>query len=84
MSEFSVLKHELVPEHHLVLEKDEAGILKKIHATKEQLPKIRKSDPVIIALEDIFGEIKEGRIVRIIRKSPTAGVSEAFRIVASN
>jgi DNA-directed RNA polymerase subunit H len=81
MSEFNVLMHELVPEHHLIPEDEEKDILKKLKVTKDHLPKIRKSDPVITILEEIQGEIKEGRIIKIIRKSPTAGYATAYRIV---
>lgn len=81
MSHFNVLKHELVPEHHLIAEKDEELVLKKLKITKEQLPKIRKVDPVIATLETIHGEIGAGRVIKILRKSATAGVSEAFRVV---
>jgi DNA-directed RNA polymerase, subunit H, RpoH/RPB5 len=39
MSKFNVLHHEMVPEHYLVNEKDEAAILKKIQTEKNMLPK---------------------------------------------
>ena len=83
MSEFNVLAHELVPAHQIVPEKDEEEILKRLNATKDQLPKIRKIDPVIIALEEIYGEIRDGRMLRILRRSSTSGISEAFRVVQS-
>ena len=63
---FNVLKHVLVPEHHL---------------TPDQLPKIRKSDPGIKVLESIHGPIDEGRVVKIVRKSETAEEFVAYRLV---
>ena len=48
---------------------------------KDQLPKIKRTDPVVQLLERIYGPIVEGRIIRIVRRSETAGVSEAFRLV---
>ena len=84
MTEFNVLMHELVPEHHVVHEKDETDILKKLKVSKDQLPKIRRTDPVIAQLEEILGEIREGRMIKIIRKSLTAGVSVAYKVITSN
>lgn len=76
-----MLEHQLVPEHRLVPEEDMARILKALKITRDQLPKIRKSDPVIQVLEKIEGPIEEGRMIRVTRLSGTAGVSEAYRLV---
>ena len=78
---FNVLEHQLVPEHRLVSEEEADRILKALKITRDQLPKIRKSDPVIHVLEKIEGPIEEGRIIRVVRLSGTAGVSEAYRLV---
>lgn len=78
---FNVLEHQLVPEHRLVPEEEAERILKALRITRDQLPKIRRSDPVIQVLERIEGPIEEGRIIRIVRTSTTAGVSEAYRLV---
>jgi DNA-directed RNA polymerase subunit H len=78
---FNVLEHQLVPEHRLVAEEEAERVLKALKITRDQLPKIRKSDPVIQVLEKIEGPIEEGRIVRVTRVSGTAGVSEAYRLV---
>src|SRR2546428_10503278 len=77
---FNVLEHQLVPEHRLVSEEEAERVLKGMKITRDQLPKIRKSDPVIQVLEKIEGPIEEGRIVRVTRASGTAGVSEAYRV----
>jgi len=76
-----VLEHQLVPEHRLLAEEEANRILKALKITRDQLPKIRKSDPVIQVLEKIEGPIQEGRIIRVVRVSGTAGVSEAYRLV---
>lgn len=76
-----MLEHQLVPEHRLVAEEEAEGILKKLRITKDQLPKIHRSDPVIQVLERIEGPIEEGRIIKVTRVSGTAGVSEAYRLV---
>lgn len=80
--DFNVLEHEMVPEHHLLSEKEEKEVLKHYGIGKDQLPKIRKNDPCITILEEILGEdIKEGRLIKVVRLNPVAGVSEAYRIV---
>ncbi len=76
-----MLEHQLVPEHRLVAEAEAVEILKKLRITKDQLPKIHRSDPVIQVLERIEGPIEEGRIIKVTRVSGTAGVSEAYRLV---
>ena len=76
-----MLEHQLVPEHRLVPEAEAEEVLKKLRITKDQLPKIHRSDPVIQVLERIEGPIEEGRIVKVTRLSGTAGVSEAYRLV---
>ena len=80
--EFNVLEHDMVPEHHLLSEKDEEVVLGNYGIGKDQLPKIRKNDPCIKILEEIMGEdIKEGRIIKIVRMNPIAGISLAYRVV---
>ena len=81
MSEVNIMKHQLVPEHHLLTEKEGEKVLKKYEVTKEQLPKIRKDDPIIRFLERVEGEIPRGRIIKIIRESEVSGVSESYRVV---
>ncbi len=83
---FNVLEHDLVPEHRLLSREEAEAILRALRITRDQLPKIKKGDPVIRILEDIEvrdgrGPIAEGRIVKITRLSPTAGVFEAYRMV---
>src|SRR5256884_9327230 len=77
---FNVLEHQLVPEHRLVAEEEAARGLKALKITRDQLPKIRKSDPVNQVPEKIEGPIEEGRIIRVTRVSWTAGVSGAYRL----
>jgi DNA-directed RNA polymerase subunit H len=49
---FNVLKHDLVPEHRLLSLEEEKAILEEKGITKDKLPKIRKNDPGIKALEN--------------------------------
>lgn len=78
---FNVLKHVLVPEHHLLSEEEAEAVLARKGMTRDQLPKIRKSDPGIRILETIHGPIDEGRVVKIVRKSETAQEFVAYRLV---
>ena len=81
MAKLNVLEHELVPEHYLVLVDEEEKILKSLGVKKENLPKIRKSDPVLRILERKYGHIPIGSIIKIVRKSPTAGRIITYRVV---
>ncbi len=78
---FNVLQHKLVPEHRLLDAGEAERVLKSLRITKDQLPKIKMTDPVIQVLERIHGAIEEGRIIKVTRISETAGVSEAYRLV---
>ncbi|MEZ0346496.1 MAG: DNA-directed RNA polymerase subunit H [Infirmifilum sp.] len=73
---FNVLEHELVPQH-VVLSRDEATrLLKLVGLKKTELPWLFSTDPVAKALH-----AKPGDVIMVIRKSPTAGESVAFRLV---
>lgn len=79
--EFNVLEHELVPEHYLISEEEGDKVLKTLRITRDQLPKIRRGDACIRVLENIYGPIEEGRIVKVVRRSPTAETFVAYRLV---
>ena len=79
---FNVLEHKLVPEHRVLSDKEAEEILKRLRVTKDQLPKIRKDDPAIAILEKAQkAPILEGAVIKIVRLSETAGVTEAYRLV---
>ena len=69
-------KHELVPKHILLSEKEKEELLKNYGISLKDLPRILSSDPMAKAIN-----AKVGDIIKIIRKSPTAGVSEYYRVV---
>ncbi|MCD6572033.1 MAG: DNA-directed RNA polymerase subunit H [Thermoplasmata archaeon] len=71
-----VLKHELVPEHIILSDKDAKEVLKKYNVSIDQLPRIFDTDPVVRAIG-----AKPGQIIKIIRRSPTAKKSIAYRVV---
>ena len=78
---FNVLTHDLVPEHHLLSEEEAQAILSKLKVTCDQLPKIRKTDAGVKVLENIYGPIEEGRVIKIVRESETAEEFVAYRLV---
>ena len=73
---FDVREHELVPEHILLTEQEAAEVLKKYNITTGQLPKVKTSDVVVKQMG-----AKPGDILRITRKSLTAGKAIAYRLV---
>jgi DNA-directed RNA polymerase subunit H len=76
MAEFDVLSHKLVPKHEILSEKEAEKVLSSVGITKDQLPKIMISDA---AVKRISAQV--GDIIKITRESPTAGVSEFYRMV---
>ena len=73
---FDVMKHDLVPRHELLSDEEARGIIERYGVTPDQLPKISANDPVARAVR-----AKPGQIVKIKRKSPTAGEAVAYRYV---
>lgn len=73
---FNVLNHELVPKHEVLSPEEAVRVLKELGTMPEKLPWIKASDPAARA-----AGAKPGNIVRIIRKSPTAGETVAYRYV---
>ena len=74
--EFNILNYEMVPEHTILSKEEAKQVLEKFKITPENLPKILLSDPVVKAIN-----AKEGDILKIVRKSKTAGTSLYYRIV---
>ena len=73
---FKVDKHILTPKHSKLSDKDKAALLEKYHVTSKEMPKILKTDAAIKVLD-----AKPGDIIKILRKSPTAGESLFYRVV---
>ncbi|NLN71670.1 MAG: DNA-directed RNA polymerase subunit H [Thermoplasmatales archaeon] len=82
---FNVLKHELVPEHDLLPEEEVEKILEKFKITRDQLPKIKTNDAAIKVLENVYERpIQEGSVIKIVRKSETAELFVAYRLVVGS
>lgn len=73
------IKHILVPEQKKLSEKEKQLLLEKYHIITRALPQILKTDP---SIQDL--NVKEGDIILIKRKSPTAGESIYYRVVVSS
>ncbi|MCZ7405366.1 MAG: DNA-directed RNA polymerase subunit H [Candidatus Methanoperedens sp.] len=74
--EFNPLEHKMVPNHEILNEEDLNKVLSEYKVDKEQLPKIRISDPSTVSVK-----AKVGDVVRITRDSQTAGKSYFYRLV---
>jgi DNA-directed RNA polymerase subunit H len=75
-AKLDILKHELVPKHTILTKEEAEELRKKYKIELYQLPYIKSSDPVVIMID-----AKPGDVVKIIRKSPTAGEAVAYRYV---
>ena len=66
----------MVPDHEIMSDEEVSALLTTYNITTEQLPKIFHDDP---AVKSIGAEADN--VIRIIRKSHTAGIAESFRLV---
>lgn len=72
-----ILKHRLVPKHEIVDEEEKKRIIEKYAGGDPyKLPYILASDPVVKAIGG-----KPGDVIKITRRSPTAGVTVYYRYV---
>ncbi len=76
MKEIDIAKHELVPKHVLLNEKEKEELLNRFKITLRQLPRILDTDQQIKILNG-----KTGDVVKIVRKSQTAGETVYYRVV---
>ena len=73
---FDLFQHKLVPKHEILEEEEKQQLLAQYRIHPYQLPQISSSDPAVKAIG-----AQPGDVLRIIRKSPTAGEHIAFRYV---
>ncbi|MHA1828668.1 MAG: DNA-directed RNA polymerase subunit H [Candidatus Heimdallarchaeaceae archaeon] len=76
---FNIMKHELVPEHKIMTEEEKKQLFKEYAITPDQLPQIMNDDPVCVSIG-----AKSGQIIKIIRKSHTAGEAVVYRLVVES
>jgi DNA-directed RNA polymerase subunit H len=73
---FKIFDHDFVSKHELLTPEEKKEMLEKYKMQPYQLPRINAQDPAIIAVGG-----KPGDIVKVIRKSQTAGKYEAYRYI---
>lgn len=71
-----ILKHKLVPDHTILSKSEFKKVIKELDIHQEQLPKIKSDDPVAKAIG-----AKPGDILKITRRSHTAGKFDTYRLV---
>ena len=75
-AELNVLKHEMVPEHSIMSDEDVKTLFSTYNIGQEHLPKIYHDDPAVLAIG-----AKINDVIKIVRKSMTAGRAESYRQV---
>jgi len=73
---FDIFEHALVPRHEILTSKEREDLLAKYKVHPYQMPQITSTDPAVKAIG-----AKPGDVLRIIRKSSTAGEHLAYRYV---
>ena len=73
---FDIFEHALVPMHEILGEKEKEQLLAQYKVKPYQMPQIKSTDPAVKAIG-----AKPGDILKIIRKSSTAGEHIAYRYV---
>jgi len=68
--------HIYVPKHEILTIQEAREVLKKYNCKPTELPLIFVTDPAILGLG-----VKPGDMIKITRKSPTAGISLYYRYV---
>jgi len=73
---FDIFEHALVPKHEILSAKEKEQLLAQYKVHPYQMPQIKANDPAV----KVIGA-KPGDVLKIIRKSQTAGEHIAYRYV---
>tara|TARA_B100001057_G_scaffold499929_1_gene612568 strand:+ start:455 stop:1096 length:642 start_codon:yes stop_codon:yes gene_type:complete len=73
---FNILRHKMVPLHHILNEDEKNEVMKEYYISDEsKFPEISRFDPVAMTIG-----LRPGELVKIIRSSPTAITSTFYRL----
>ena len=70
--------HILVPKHEKISEKEKEELFAKYKISVKELPRISTTDSALVGLD-----AKVGDVIKITRKSPTAGNTVYYRGVSN-
>ncbi len=73
---FNIFEHYLVPKHEILSPEEKDEVLKEYRVEPYQFPLIKTSDPIAKVIGARFGDL-----IKIVRKSPTAGEYVSYRYV---
>jgi DNA-directed RNA polymerase subunit H (RpoH/RPB5) len=73
---FDIFEHQLVPHARIVTLEEKEELIKKYHSEPYKFPWIKSTDPIAIVLG-----AKPSDVLRITKKSETAGRFESYRYV---
>lgn len=73
---FDIFEHALVPFHEILSEKEKTALLAQFKVLPYQMPQIKSGDPAVKAIG-----AKPGDVLKITRRSSTAGEHVTYRYV---
>jgi DNA-directed RNA polymerase subunit H len=73
---FDITQHHLVPKHEVINKEEKKKVLEKLNISLKQLPFILSTDPLVKHLN-----AKVDDVIKITRKSATAGETIYYRVV---
>ena len=76
MKEFDPTRHEIVPRHIILEDNEVEELLQNYSITKEKLPLIKVTDPIVKAIG-----AKPGQVLKIVRRESPAGEGVVYRLV---
>ena len=76
MKKVDIRKHVLIPKHSKLSEKEKEEVLKRYNTTTDDFPRILKRDAALQGMNVKFGDL-----IKIVRKSSTAGETVFYRVV---
>ena len=76
MVRIAVEQHVLVPKHIRMSKEEAEEVLRTYNAKPKNFPRILRNDPAIREMDVVPGDM-----IKIVRESPTGGLSVAYRIV---